>query len=214
MEHPGVLEEVARYLQALIDFTASRRFDAERRAALTEFFGSRQVPSALKQIQEDHYSMYLDWFMFDRPLRDTDHSLVRQFVAEHPMLPARIRENLLGCERSVYSSFEIKEINGHCVVVLDLHGEPHDYYAVSEQTATSELDLGDIITTRLIRWDEGYYFCGFIEKWPAQARALFAHEADALRGARLDPRWHYRLALEAVPFRSRSAWVRQKRRQR
>jgi hypothetical protein len=159
--------------------------------------------------------VYLDWFMFDRALTTTGQSVVRQFVAEHPGLSARVRENLLGCEQSIYSTFEVKEINERCVVVLDLHGEPDDYYAVAEQAAAAKLSVEDLITTRLIRWDDRYYFYGLIEKWPPHARPLFLLEADALRGARLDPCWReqftQQLALNAPLPRSRSEWVRQKR---
>lgn len=211
MEHCGALEEIAHYMQAVIDFATKRRFSQERRAALVEFFGGRGLPPTGGGEDYECFSTYLDWFMFDRVLSSTGQSLVRQFVVEHPDLPPRIQENLLGCERSIYSSFEVKEVKKHRVVLLDLHGEPHDYYVVWDRSAAEDLEVGDILTTRLIRWDENYYFYGLIEKWPEFTRALFRQEAELLRGTRLDPRWRQQLTLTLTPPPSRSAWVRRKR---
>lgn len=214
MEHAATLQEIAHYMQAVINFAAKRRFSQERRAALIEFFGDQGLPSGDEREVYECFSTYLDWFMFDRVLNSTGQSLVRQFVTEHPGLPDRIRKNLLECERSIYSSFEVKEVKKHCVVLLDLHGEPHDYYAVSDRSAAAELAVGEIITTRLIHWDENYYFYGLIEKWPEFSRAFFQRDADLLQGTRLDPRWRHQIALITAPPPSRSEWVRRKRRRR
>lgn len=210
MKTQAALDEIQTVLQQVIDFAGHDCFIRERRRAHGEFFGLNRPELASGADEFDRFSAYLDWFIFDRAHSATGKTPVRMFVEAHEDLPERVRQNLLNCERSIYSSFEVKEIKDGRVVVLDLHGAADDYYCVYEQSALRNLSVGEVITARLIRWDDRYYFYG-LEKWPPNALELFHREGELLRGHRITPDRREQLTAAARTRPSRKAWLRRKR---
>lgn len=199
-------EEMTAYLGRVMEFLGSAAFAAERRMAREEYYGpgaaASEEPSAA-----DEKAAYIDWLLFERPLTARRVTPVRMFVEQHPELPSRVRANLLACEHSVHSVFQVVSVRDDTAVVLDCQGDDDDYYRVS--VGGRDLQEGMLISARLVRWDDEYLFHGPVTPWPAAPRDLYGpqHGRGGVVGDEESPSdWRARASS------SRRAWLRERRR--
>lgn len=171
MEARRAIDEMNVYLRQVMDYVGSSDFDLERRLARREFFGSEEPAFKDEEQLMESCAAYYSWFMFDRPDSRRERTPVRLWVEQNPELPERITSNLLACEDSVTSTYRVVETGSDYVVVLDLLGDETDYYRVQTR-ADRDYAVGELLTARIVRWDEQYLFHGQIDSWPRSARDI------------------------------------------
>lgn len=202
------LEEMNAYLRLVHDYIGQAEFERERLLARVEFFGSETGDSPPDKEPTQGCTAYLDWFVFDRRLSAQSLTPIRRYVDEHPELPESVRNNLLGCEHSAYSTFQVVEDGGEYVVVLDVLGDAGDYYKVARGEERG-FRKGELLTARLVRWDGTWCFCGEPEAWPRSARDVLGpppvlsrerRRSDAVAAPVRQPG-------DEPPFNSRRAWI-------
>lgn len=209
MKTRRVLDEMTHYLRDVLEYVGSTEFDTERRLAREEFFGHSGPQFEDERRLMDECAAYYGWFMFDRPVSSRETTPVRLYVEHHPDLPSRVRANLLACEESLYSTFEVVEVQPEQVIVLNLLGEATDYYKVAAEEF--RLQPGDLISARLVRWDEVYYFHGEVVPWPQTTRdvAPLLRAQSRERRGRMVPLTKHAEATD--PPVSRRGWLRDRR---
>lgn len=214
-------DEMTAYLQKVREYVRSTAFADERQLARDEYFGAQSLLDADAVAVHDEPDLlelpggWSEWFLFHRCHSRADQTPVRMFVGEHPDLPARIRENLLGCESSLNSVFSVVAAEADHLVVHDLNGDRGDYYSVQRDESLAWVRAGELLSASLLRWDDEYFFYGPVERWPRSPRDLLG--GGGRRAARAE---RYRFERDEQPLRRRAAmlygnrtdWLRERRR--
>src|SRR5262245_28353246 len=111
-----LLERSVELKQAVLEFIMQPRFDRAVRKAIEQRFGP------VLELEEAAYMNFLDWFIMQYQLPG-GHTVVEQYVAAHPKLPEADRELLLGWRDVVEGIFEVKERDGHALLIFNLLDE-------------------------------------------------------------------------------------------
>lgn len=202
------VDEMTSYLRDVVEFVRQDEFRKEREKAWREYYGSGDPFLDHDEALLDTCTPTCDWFLFDRLDSGHRRTPVRLFVDRHPELPARVRTNLMRCEDSLHSQFQVVEVTAQNVTVLDLQGERNDYYLVDKASCDREPQVGDMFTGRLLRWDETYYFHGPLVAWPEKVA-----DVAGPRGRRRERRVpEFTEAAEAGLILDRRSWLRDRRR--
>ncbi len=206
------IDEMNAYLRQVLEYVSQAEFEGEQLLARVEFYGSEAAAVPVETDPTSRSTAYLDWFVFDRQLTDRERTPIRRYVEHHPELPARIRDNLLGCEHSVYSTFQVAEDHADYAVVLDVLGETGDYYRVLK-SAGQKLRCRELVTARLVRWDDVHCFHGAVEPWPRSPRDILGVPVGGPRERRAGARVtaSLRQRREDQVFDSRRAWILDRR---
>lgn len=202
------VDEMTSYLRDVVEFVRQDEFRGERKKAWREYFGSGGPFEDDDHALLDEWTLTCDWFLFDRLDSAQRRTPVRLFVDRHPELPARVRLNLMRCEDSLRSQFQVVEVTADNVTVLDLQGERNDYYLVDRGSCDHDPAVGEIFTSRLLRWDETYYFHGPQVPWPERVGDVVGPRAARRRERHAVP------VVEGEPslILDRRAWLRDRRR--
>ncbi|MCC7490936.1 MAG: hypothetical protein IT204_01235 [Fimbriimonadaceae bacterium] len=205
------VEELNSWVQRVLEYAGTADFEAERQAAQEELYGQPAGDGVADLLDPRHGA--LGWFLFDRRLQDTDLTPVRLFVERHRELPPRLRRNLLGCEQSLWSTFRVVECHADRVVLLDLLGDESDYYQVQRRPGAA-LATDDLITARLIRWDDAWCLQGPAEPWPSSPRDLLRSrpQAGSERRGSAPVGAYLERDSGGAWYTSRRAWLRDRRR--
>lgn len=108
-----LVERSADLKRELLDFSRDRRYERERRDAMTALGMDVAVAG------EGQLIRLLDYFVLQHRLRSGD-TIVEQFVDDRPDLPEPEREMLLGWRDVVESIFEVARHDGDVLVVENL----------------------------------------------------------------------------------------------
>ncbi len=201
------------YLRDVVEFVRQDEFRGERRKAWREYYGSGDpLLEGDAQALLDDRTPTCDWFLFDRLDSGRRLTPVRLFVERHPELPARVRTNLVRCEDSLHSQFQVVEVTAANVTVLDLHGERNDYYLVDRASCERRPEVGDVFTARLLRWDETHYFHGPQVAWPEKVADVVGPRSARRRERETRVAQPANEAVETGLILDRRAWLRDRRR--
>ena len=209
------VDEMTSYLRDVVEFVRQDEFQGERLKAWREYCGGGDLNEGDDDALLDGGTPTCDWFLFDRLDSGRRKTPVRLFVDRHPDLPDRVRDNLMRCEDSLQSQFEVVETTSENITVLDLDGEPTDLYLVDPASCERELAVGDVLTTRLLRWDERYYFHGPQAAWPERVSDVVGPRQASRRKGHESDRRVPQIASDGSDsglILDRRAWLRDRRR--
>ena len=148
----------------LVDFALSDRFDREFTAVI-----ARQFPGGLVT-DEAMFTMTIDHFALQHRL-PSGTTVVQEFVADHPGLPAAERDMLLGWQDVVEGLFEITGKDRDAVLLFNFLDEL-TYRARSNlgRRAFKPLHKGMLLIGRLVPADGDWLVSGHLSSYPSSAR--------------------------------------------
>jgi hypothetical protein len=148
----------------LVDFALSDRFDREFTAVI-----ARQFPGGLVT-DEAMFTMTIDHFALQHRL-PSGTTVVQEFVADHPELPAAERDMLLGWQDVVEGLFEITGKDRDAVLLFNFLDEL-TYRARSNlgRRAFKPLHKGMLLIGRLVPADGDWLVSGHLSSYPSSAR--------------------------------------------
>jgi hypothetical protein len=148
----------------LVDFALSDRFDREFTAVV-----ARQFPGGLVT-DEAMFTTTLDHFVLQHRLA-SGTTVVQEFVADHPELPATERDMLLGWQDVVEGLFEVTGKDRDAVLLFNFLDEL-TYGARSNlgRRALKPLRKGMLVIGRLVPADGHWLVSGHLSCYPSSAR--------------------------------------------
>jgi hypothetical protein len=148
----------------LVDFALSDRFDRELTAVI-----ARQFPGGLVT-DEAMFAMTVDHFALQYRL-PSGTTVVQEFVADHPELPAAERDMLLGWQDVAEGLFEITGKDRDAVLLFNFLDEL-TYRARSNlgRRAFKPLHKGMFLIGRLVPADGDWLVSGHLSAHPSSAR--------------------------------------------
>ena len=152
---------IEHYLDELQQF-ADKQFHAELIAARVEYFAGLGQISETEESFEAHLDRFLDWFLFERVLPQTNKTPVQTFLEQQgPSLPPDDLSVIEGFSNNVHSLFIVKKIDKQGVHLRDLFAK--EKYFVEEDVPHA-FTKGQTFEARLLpykgvwRLSRGYIF--------------------------------------------------------
>ncbi|MFH1018715.1 MAG: hypothetical protein V1798_11130 [Pseudomonadota bacterium] len=159
---------------------AGDRYAAELARAREEFFRRTGKVFEDEPMFENRITACLEWYLFDRILKDVGVPPVRLFyIAHRSALDPAERRILESLQRTRHSLYEYLGRAGSCFRVRDLwDGRVHE---VTERRTYAGVSKGDILDARLIFLPEGAMFSDAMWLHPAEARRFVLEEVRKTR---------------------------------
>jgi len=153
------------YLDRLVDFIQEPRFEADLRRSKKEYFGT-PVPRFTSEAEyELNVSNFLDWYIFDRPIRYTEYTPLQLFVKENKSRfsdeEAAVYADLLN---SRYSLFRLRKKTGSGYYLEDLLSGT--IYFIKNLKILPKFSPGNYIATRVLKFGEEYRLASTIDLIP------------------------------------------------
>ncbi len=148
----------------LVDFALSGRFDRELTAVVARDFPGGVVTD------EAMFTMTIDHFALQHRLA-SGTTVVQEFVADHPELPAAERDMLLGWQDVVEGLFEVTGKDRDAVLLFNFLDEL-TYRTRSNlgRRALRPLRKGMLVIGRLVPAGGGWLVSGHLTSYPSSAR--------------------------------------------
>ncbi len=140
-------------IRRVIEFALGPRFASEARRAREEF--EEIYPDSLHALCGDPEIAFIEWFVFDRPLRKGGN-FPRLYVRAHAELPDDIREKVLGLSRSVLGVFSVLEKRETGILLREVTSRK-EYFA-DVRTHLEDVEEGYTLTGRIFPWGESWAF--------------------------------------------------------
>jgi hypothetical protein len=171
---------ISNYLDRVLETYSKGPFYEEVRRAREEFFNRTGRVAEGSEGFENAMRAFVDWYLFDRPLDQSQLSPVKLFVLENTSSidPAdqEIFENLA---ESTHSLFELLKASGEDVFVKDLvSGEK---YVIEDPDVNQGFSKGDIFETRLLKFRDRLVFGQSFVFHPASTRAYILKQIKLVK---------------------------------
>lgn len=156
---------------------------------------------------EARMALFLEYFLFDRPLEDLGVPPVQAYLDRHrEEIPPDELPRFEALTRSLHAVFEVRKLRTrHGLRIRDVVSQ--EDYEIFERRELVGLDKGEILDARIVPWDEGcWVFTGALLYHPPAARKPILKEAKRRRkegGSPLSFAWELaRLALKYERYRN------------
>ena len=164
----GVLMDRSKIFDEVKNFAKSGRFKKEFEDAKDEF--DLDIGDILKNsAPKDVYNIMLDeWYTFERPEEDTGETFPELYAEENSSrLTEEEKERIVRLTENKFGFFKVLEKRSDGVKVKDLSSG--DEYFVEEHEALKNIEVGDVLLSRIFPWDEKWLFSGAILSIPEEA---------------------------------------------
>ena len=158
------------YLDHIIEKYTQGKFEKEVRKAKSEFFEKTGTAFDNDSFYEERLNLFLEWYLFSRPLSGYDDPPVKLFYQEKQKeLSPSEKEVYHGFTQVLHSIFQVKKVKKGELTLKDFFNNK-DIKASESKTAI--LTEGDIFEARLIPFQGNYYFGSGFCFHPAQSKSF------------------------------------------
>ena len=185
------------YLDHIIESYTLGDFAYEVKQAKHDFFKMTGTAFEDDPFFEERLDLFLEWYLFTRPLKDYDLPPVKQFYKEQEgSLNVEEKEIYVGFTQTLHSIFQLKKIRNDQYFINDLFA---DKSICAMEPKSFVLSLNDIFEARLIPFKEKYYFGKGFCFHPPQSRPFILQRIKKIK--HLDVEFKERLLLEFAQMR-------------
>lgn len=171
---PALIERSGDLKQELVAYIERGALRRELDSARRERFGTS------RRIDEGDFINFLDWFLLQHRLPD-GRTVIEQFVADHPRLPGKERQMLLGWRDVVEGIFRVEEQEGEALLAVNLVDElTYRIRSNMGPRAIASLKPGDFLITRIVPVQDEWLLSGATHRLPASSRTHVLRQAAAL----------------------------------
>ncbi|MEM2900520.1 MAG: hypothetical protein QXT63_06975 [Thermoplasmata archaeon] len=152
------------------NFAKSGRFKKEFEDAKDEF--DLDIGDILKSsAPKDIYDIMLDeWYTFERPEEKSGETFPELYAQEFSSkLSDKDKERVLRLSENKFGFFKVLEKKNDGVKVKDI--STGEEYFVEEHEALKNINVGDVLLSRIFPWDDKWLFSGAILSIPEEAIA-------------------------------------------
>jgi len=143
------------YLDHVIETYTQGKFEQEVRKARSDFFQMTGTAFEEDPFYEERLDLFLEWYIFTRPLAAYDLPPVKLFYLEKEKeLSDEERAVYHGFTQNVHSLYQLKKVRGDNLVLEDLFTGKQ----VTVVEKKSMMTVGDVFEARLVPYHGTYYF--------------------------------------------------------
>lgn len=176
---PGEMETPQHAVRQLVQYAQAGPPARELPQAFVEFFGPDVEAQDLPGHSASTGALFIEWFLFDRPMSSGDTPAV-QYALASPTLSADQRRAFFQLADTVPGFFEVAGVaaGGMWLSLFPAPGRRSAGEATShamwveEPAAPRSLSRGDVIWTRLLRWNAQWHLATCCFVLPPDAREL------------------------------------------
>ncbi len=185
------------YLDHIIEKYTQGKFDKEVRKAKAEFFEKTGTAFDNDPFYEERLNLFLEWYLFSRPVSGSDLSPVKLFYHEkqNQLTPSE-KEVYHGFTQTLRSLFQLKKVKGAELILKDLFNNK-DIKASESKTAI--LTEGDIFEARLIPFQGKYYLGSGFCFHPSQSKSFIVKSIQKVK--KLEDEFKDQLLLDLAKMR-------------
>lgn len=168
------------YLDRVLETYSTGPYYEEVKEAKEEYFERAGRVAEGSEIFETQMRAFLDWFLFDRPLKLREVTPVKMFVLEHmDKLPPEEQEVYVAMAKSVHSLFELQKVKNSDIYIKDLYDGVK--YVVRESDVNTGFTRKDLFETRLIKVKDRLFFGNSFIFHPAETRPFIQKQIKATK---------------------------------
>jgi hypothetical protein len=168
------------YLARVIEAYSKGAFYEEIKVARDEFFQVTGTVAEGSEHFETKMNNFLDWYVFDRPLNQSQITPIKAFVHD-------FTKDMSDEERSIYEDFslskisvyELLKIKGNDLYVQDLFDK--EKYVIEESELASGFRKGDIFQTRLLKYKERFLLGNAFVFHPREAKNFIQKQIKKIK---------------------------------
>lgn len=171
---------VDEYLARVIEAYSKDEYYEEIKVARDEFFAATGNVADGSEHFEAKMNNFLDWYVFDRPLKKIGIVPIKAFVQDHT-------KEMSEEERGIYDDFslskvsvyEMLKIKGNDLYVQDLFDR--EKCVIEESELSSGFTKGDIFQTRLLKYRERLLLGSAFVFHPYEAKAFIQKQIKKIK---------------------------------
>ncbi|MBI2026752.1 MAG: hypothetical protein HYS98_02950 [Deltaproteobacteria bacterium] len=186
-----------QYLDRIIETYTTGKYEQQVRHAKGEFFKLTGVVFENDPFFEERMDLFLEWYLFTRPLDNHDMPPVKLFYLEgEKKFNHEERDVYFGLTQILHSLFQLKKIKKNIFYLKDFFMDKAVQVCVTD---TLTLSCGDIFEARLIPYQGKYYFGkGFCYHSP-QTKTFIEQRIKKIK--HLDETFKQKLLLDLASMR-------------
>ncbi len=168
------------YLDRVLEAYSKGAYYEEVKFAKEEFFERAGRVAEGSEVFETQMRAFLDWYIFDRPLKIHDVAPVKMFVLEHvDTLTEEDQQIYIALAKSVHSLFELTKVKGSDIYIKDLFDGVK--YVVRESEVNTGFSKKDLFEARLIEIGDRLYFGNSFIFHPGETRPFVLKQVKSTR---------------------------------
>lgn len=185
------------YLDHIIETFTQGEYEKEVRKAKEDFFKLTGTAFEKDSFYEERLDLFLDWYLFTRPLIKHDLSPVRLFYNQkEKSLTSEERDVYYGLTQTLHSIYQLKKIKKNMFYLTDLFSNQ----SIEVQEAhTVTLSEGDVFEARAIPYKGKYYFGRGFCFHPPQAKNFIIQRIKKIKS--LEKEFREKLLLDLAQMR-------------
>jgi hypothetical protein len=174
------------YLDQLIARSSGEGQKAALLEAKAEYFQLTGEVFEDDHVFEARMASFLDYFLFDRPSKQTGKTPAQEVYDEQKLLNPEAAPSFRAFTETVHGLFEVRKVSQHLVRLRELFsGKDFD---VTERRKMAGLEKGDILEARLIPFMGMLLFSSGFVFHPREAAKLIRQEVKRRKKADPQPR--------------------------
>ncbi len=168
------------YLDRVLDYYSQGPYYDEVKAAKEEYFERAGRVAEGSEKFELQMKAFIDWYLFDRPLKKSEIAPVKLFVLEHlESLEENEKAIFTELSKTTHSLFELLKVKDSDIHLKDLFdGEK---YVVHEGDINKGFSKGDIFEARLIPFKGELVFGGAFIFHPKECRSFILKQIKKIK---------------------------------
>jgi hypothetical protein len=171
---------VDEYLSRVIEAYSKDDFYGEIKEARDEFFRATGNVAEGSEHFEAKMNNFLDWYVFDRPLKTLQIAPIKAFVQDHTKQMSEEEKAVFeDFSQSKVSVYELLKIKDNDLYVQDLFDR--EKYVIEETDLASGFTKGDIFQTRLLRYRERFLLGNAFVFHPREAKSFIQKQIKKIK---------------------------------
>lgn len=167
-------------VEKMMNHFAGPSFSEEVAEAKREFFDRAGILDEMATDFEMKMSQFVDWYLFSRPLRETQKSPVQTaFAMERGPLTEEDKLSLENMTRSIHSLFEFIKLKGDDVYIRDVFSS--EKHIIKRSPVTVGFNKDELFEARLFPNSDSYLFSKAFCFHPPQVTKIILKEVKKVK---------------------------------
>jgi hypothetical protein len=175
-----MVKTIKYYMERVLETYSTASYYEEVKLARNEFFERAGRVAEGSEKFETQMDSFLDWYLFDRPLSQSEIVPVKLFLIERlETVEPEDKEIYQNLTKSIHSLFQVLKIKDFELYIKDLFdGEK---YIVDEDQLNKGFNKGDIFETRLIHFRDKLVFGNSFVFHPVEVRSFILKQIKQIK---------------------------------